>query len=54
MSFGTAANPQLRGNLSSLLKVIEFIDESRKNASSEVNESLSHGALIRKRYWGRY
>lgn len=54
MSFGTAANPQLRGNLSSLLKVVEFIDESRKNAPRQVSESLSHGALIRKRYWGRY
>ena len=50
MSFEGGANEQLKGNLDSLVKVLEFI----KDARMLVNESLSRGSLIRKRYWGRY
>ena len=50
MSFEGGANEQLSGDLDSLVKVLEFI----KDARASVNESLSRGALIRKRYWGRY
>ena len=47
MTFGkNAGNPALRGNLTSLLKVVEFI----KDARGPVNERLSHGSLIRRRY----
>lgn len=50
MTFGSGGNPPLKGNIDSLIKVLEFIKESRES----MNENLSRGSLIRKRYWGRY
>ena len=48
MTFGPdAGNPAMKGNLTDLLKVLEFIRDAR---AESVNESLSHGALIRRRY----